>query len=744
MLFLTNSFSTGGVETHILSLAEALVKRGYFVAVASAGGTLESELTKRGILHIYLPLNARRADHLILARRLLIQAVKEYRFDILHAHSRLAAFVVSLLPRALRPHFVTTAHLDFKVTPITRKLSRWGEKTLAVSEDIRAYLAREYALPFRKITLTVNGIDTDRFFRKQAFRTGKEKIILHISRMDDDRAKTAFLLCDALPFIRKQHSVKLVLVGGGTLLPALKARVEKDVAIKDATLVVGEAADVLPFLDKADLFVGVSRAALEAMSVSIPTILSGNSGYLGIYQSEMLPKAAASNFCCRDAQMPTADLLRRDILRLLDDESLYQKAAEDCRQTVLSHYSLNKMANDYEAFYASLKEVKDDSRNLILGYHGFDNLGDDLLLKTMIKVVRSIDAEGDVSVISHNAKATREAFSVGAIDRKNLFAALKALLHSDVLYVGGGTILQKATSRRSFWYYAFWIRLAKWLGKSVVYYANGLGEFSQEEEKALKRLLQGKCVVTLRDRESYHLAKRLCDAMPPEQRPYLALTADPAFTLLPLSPLERESLFYAYRLPTNTPYFVIALSGKEKNSRQVKALLKAIVTAMEKGFVPIFLVMQPSVDESIAKSLAKWVEHLVGMQPIVVALSARAALSLIASAHFLLTSRFHAMVFAAKAETPLLCLSGSEKCKRLCYETDHVPSLLPKDFSEETLLYALAMLLADPSRFVAKREAVQRLTAHAEALPKILEAGLQSLSAKELKPLKLEKNNREI
>ena len=82
MLFLTNSFSTGGVETHILSLAEALLQRGYFVAVASAGGTLESELAQRGILHIYLPLNARRADGLVLARRLLIQAVKEYSFDI--------------------------------------------------------------------------------------------------------------------------------------------------------------------------------------------------------------------------------------------------------------------------------------------------------------------------------------------------------------------------------------------------------------------------------------------------------------------------------------------------------------------------------------------------------------------------------------------------------------------------------------------------------------------------------------
>ena len=727
MLFLTNSFSTGGVETHILSLAEALLQRGYFVAVASAGGTLESELAQRGILHIYLPLNARRADGLLLARRLLIRAVKEYRFDILHAHSRLAAFVVSLLPRSLRPHFVTTAHLDFKITPTTRKLSRWGERTLAVSEDIRAYLVREYALPFRKIALTVNGIDTDRFSQRQILQTEKEKIILHISRMDEDRAKTAFLLCDALPDIRKQYPTKLVMVGGGTLLPALKARVEEDASIRDATLVVGEAADILPYLWEADLFVGVSRAALEAMSCGIPTILSGNSGYLGIYLNEMLPKAAASNFCCRGEKAATAELLSRDILQLFDDRSLYEKAAKDCRETVLSHYSLGKMANDYEAFYASLKEVKPYNRNLILGYHGFDNLGDDLLLENMIEVIRQIDGEGDVSVISHNAKSTKEAFAVDAVDRRNLFAVLKALLYSDVLYVGGGTVLQKATSRRSFCYYAFWIRLAKWLGKSVVYYANGLGEFSQRDEKTLIALLQGKCVVTLRDRESYDLAKRLCDVMPQEQRPYLALTADPAFTLSKLSPPKANCLFYAHGLPTSTPYFVIALSGKEKNDKRNKALLQAILMAMEKGFVPVFLVMQPSVDTPIAGSLSKTIGHLTRKQPIVVTLPAEASLSLISAAHFLLTSRFHPMVFAAKEGTPLLCLSGSEKCKRFCFETDLVPSLLPKDFSEETLLYALSMLMANPSRFTAKRETVQRLTAHAEALPTILKAGLDAL-----------------
>ena len=317
MLFITNSFSTGGVETHILSLAKMLKARGYFVAVASAGGSLEKELAANGILHIYLPLSARKLYNILLSYRLLFRAVKAYRFDILHAHSRLAAFVVSLLPKTMRQNFVTTAHLDFEVTPLTRFFSRWGEKTLAVSEDICAYLVREYALSYRQISLTVNGIDTELFCQNARSDKFCAKTILHVSRMDQDRAAVAFLLCDILPKLCQHGKVKLILVGGGELLPPLKKRVQEDAFLKEHVWVVGEAVDITPYLERADVFVGVSRAALEAMACGIPTILAGNSGYLGIFRSELLAKAASTNFCCRGECAATPSRLVRDLSHLL-------------------------------------------------------------------------------------------------------------------------------------------------------------------------------------------------------------------------------------------------------------------------------------------------------------------------------------------------------------------------------------------------------------------------------------------
>jgi len=453
---------------------------------------------------------------------------------------------------------------------------------------------------------------------------------------------------------------------------------------------------------------------------------------MGIYRKEKLSEAASSNFCCRGALPPTAYALCRDLVSLLTarEEKLASLSGE-CRDTVLCHYSLNKMTNDCEALYASLCPKKKYNRNLVLGYHGFGNLGDDLLLEKMIEGIRAMDPEGGVTVFSHRANKTAREFSVNAVSRKDPIGMLYALFYAKVLYVGGGTLLQKETSRRSFFYYAFWIRLAKLLGKRVVFYANGFGEFSKKEERSLSRLLRGNCVVTLRDAESYALAEKLVSSMAEDKKPYLALTADSALTWQPLSKLEADSLFSAHQLPTNAPYFVLALAGQKESKHADAALLEGALVACEKGFSPIFLLMHPKVDEKRAERLSETIFCRIGQKPPIVTLSAEGALSLIAGASFLIASRFHALVFAAKAGTPLLCLSQSEKCRRFCHETGVDAALLPKNFNKEPLLYALPLLMKRDSHLIPNREAVEKLSILARSTLDRIREGLDYLSAKE-------------
>ena len=62
--------------------------------------------------------------------------------------------------------FVTTAHWVFNTGYGLKYITDWGEKTVAVSEDIKTYLMDNYHIPSGDINVTINGIDTEKFSPK--------------------------------------------------------------------------------------------------------------------------------------------------------------------------------------------------------------------------------------------------------------------------------------------------------------------------------------------------------------------------------------------------------------------------------------------------------------------------------------------------------------------------------------------------------------------------------------------------
>ena len=163
VLMVTMQMGIGGAETHILELSRALTKRGITVHVASKGGSFVSELEEAGIKHFELPLNSRNPIDILTAYKGLKKLIKSEKYDIVHAHARIPAAICGKLSRELHFRFVTTAHWVFTVTPLYRKLSDWGQSTLAVSEDIKQYLIDEYGVFPDNIRVTVNSLDSEKF-----------------------------------------------------------------------------------------------------------------------------------------------------------------------------------------------------------------------------------------------------------------------------------------------------------------------------------------------------------------------------------------------------------------------------------------------------------------------------------------------------------------------------------------------------------------------------------------------------
>ena len=164
ILMVTSSMDTGGAETHIYSLAKALMNMGHKIYVASSGGRLADELRQIGVRHVKLGLDRRYPLGLLRARFLLGGLIRKEGIDVIHAHSRLGAYVAYYAASAEGIPFVTTVHAKFTISPIRKRLSRWGNPTIAVSEDLRHYLCEGYGFCSENTRLIPNGIDTSLFF----------------------------------------------------------------------------------------------------------------------------------------------------------------------------------------------------------------------------------------------------------------------------------------------------------------------------------------------------------------------------------------------------------------------------------------------------------------------------------------------------------------------------------------------------------------------------------------------------
>lgn len=363
ILMVTMGLDIGGAETHIVELAREFCRRGCDVIVASNGGSYVPELEKNGIRHFLVPLHTKNPLCVMKSKKLLMKILTEEKPDIVHAHARIPAFITGRLCRRLHIPFVTTAHWVFTTKFGLKYITDWGEKTVAVSEDIKKYLMDNYKIPESDITVTINGIDTEKFSADIPYDDIKKEFglkdgafrIVHVSRIDESREAAAFILVKIMPEIKKLiPNAELVIVGGGDKFDELKAAAAGSPDIHLA----GARTDINKFVASADLFVGVSRAALEAMAAGKPSVIAGNEGEIGLFTPPKLSDAVSGNFCCRGHDLPTEKNVLAAIMEFYElSDAEKAELSEFCRKCVYERYSVGKMADDTEkAYRAALGE----------------------------------------------------------------------------------------------------------------------------------------------------------------------------------------------------------------------------------------------------------------------------------------------------------------------------------------------------------------------------------------------------
>lgn len=166
ILMLIDSLDIGGAETHVEILCRKLNKMGHNIVVASSGGIISQRLKKYGIKHILLPkiqkstknaYNLRSISQIFALSRTILSVIEQENSDIVHAHTRRMAFFAQHFCKKHKIPLIVTAHAKFDMKFPKKHLSKWGDCTIAVSEDIKKHLVY-YGTPKQKIEVITNGV----------------------------------------------------------------------------------------------------------------------------------------------------------------------------------------------------------------------------------------------------------------------------------------------------------------------------------------------------------------------------------------------------------------------------------------------------------------------------------------------------------------------------------------------------------------------------------------------------------
>jgi len=739
ILMATMQLDIGGAETHIVELSKALMKKGINVSVASRGGAYENELKEAGITHYTVPLNSKSPNSMYLSYKILKNLIKNNNFDVVHAHARIPAFILGKLKKKLGFRLVTTAHWVFNTRFPLNLLTNWGERSLAVSDDIKNYLITNYGIKDDNIRVTINGIDTEKFSKDADYsdiakefnlKAGTTRIV-YVSRMDEDRSYAAHKLIEITPDLDKKiENLEIVIVGGGNDFENIKSEAEAVCSKlgKPVIITTGSRTDINKFTASADIFIGVSRAALEAMACEKPSIIAGNEGYIGIFDKDKLKVSIDTNFCCRGCEPTTAEFLKRDILSLLenkDNEKLAYLGAYS-RQTVEKYYSVVTMANDALKMYISvikgskinsvsesefetideyLKMPYKGKNILISGYYGFHNSGDDSILAGMVREIKENCPGVNISVLSKSPAETSLVYGVNAINRLNIFKIYKELGKQDLFISGGGSLLQDVTSSKSLAYYLFIIKLA-YLRKVKTYiYANGIGPVTKPENRIkVSEILNKADMITLRDKESVEELKNMNVTAPTK------LTSDPVFTLSCEDENKTSEYLKTIGVSKEDKYFIVSVRPwKTEKENFVYEISDFCNKASEKyGLKPVILAMQPSLDSEISEKICSQLKVKYSIINKIIPYGR--LLGILKNAEFCAAMRLHTLIYAAKTGTPAIGISYDPKVKALLNYTGQDLSIEVSDVTSKELTVFADSILNN------KNELSEKLMNHSEKL----------------------------
>ncbi len=375
--------NVGGVETGTLDLSKYLVRLGHKSVVVSAGGSLVKDLETGGAKHYTLAVNKK---SLILMYKLIPQLariIKEEEIDIVHARSRVPAWIAYFACRRTKAIFITTCHGYYKKHLFSYVMG-WGKKVIVLSNVIARHMIEDFFVPHERIRLVPRSVDLEKFKyldpkekRKDVFNVG---IIGRITPLKGHLhfIKAMARICRLVP------NLKIWIVGDA---PASKEVYKEELEILvrrlglwHCTEFLGTQKDIPGILAHLDLVVlatttheAFGRVVIEAQAAGVPVVATKVGGVIDIIEDGK-----------NGLLVPPADSvsMAEAVMRIFKDSQLAQDLAQNAYIKVKEKYNVELMVKNTLDVY---REALSNFKILIIK---LTSLGDVILSTAALRAIR--------------------------------------------------------------------------------------------------------------------------------------------------------------------------------------------------------------------------------------------------------------------------------------------------------------------------------------------------------------------
>lgn len=377
----------GGVEIGTIDLAKALVEEGHKAYVISAGGELVPQLIKMGVKHYELPVHKKSLQALAMIHK--VRAIIEKNgIDIVHARSRVPAWIAYFATRRTRAKFVTTCH-GYYSKHMMSKIMGWGDRVIVISRAIGRHMIDEFGVLPERITLIHRGVDIDKYpFDKEHYSqerlNKKEKfVVANIGRLTPIKGHEYFIRAMHLVSHQFPH-VEAWIIGGSSKRKAkyvenLKVLVDK-LGMQNHIKFMGVERDIPALMKKIDMLVlstthpeGFGRVVIEAGASGVAVVATKVGGVPDIIDDGK-----------NGLLVPPRDEYKMSeaIMHFMQSPSSARSCAQQLRKKVEQFFTARKMIEETVKVY---DEVKAERRILVIKVGA---LGDVILAVPSLRMLR--------------------------------------------------------------------------------------------------------------------------------------------------------------------------------------------------------------------------------------------------------------------------------------------------------------------------------------------------------------------